>query len=67
MIDVEKKNMGKPQIKVLHKRMHTCRGDFLKHILHDKNLSVSKYLHVKTATRYAECVKKLDEGRRSPD
>lgn len=35
---------GKPRFKILHcstfKGVHTCRGDFLKHALHDKNLSV---------------------------
>lgn len=62
---------GNTRLKILHsstfKSVHTCRGDFLKHVLYDKNLSVSKYLHVKTATKYAECVKTLMKGGGLPD
>lgn len=58
---------GYPQIRIwtqnpTFKSVHICRGDFLKHILHDKNLSVPKYLHVKTTAKYAECVKTLMRG-----
>lgn len=62
----EKRNYWKPSLKIVHsstsKSVHIWREDFLKHVLHDKNLSVSKYLHVKTATKYGECVKILMKG-----
>lgn len=57
---------GTLTFKLLHsstfRSVYTCRRDFLKRISHDKNLSVSKYLHVKTATESGECVKTLMKG-----
>lgn len=62
----EKESNWKPSLNILYssifKSVHIWGEDFLKHVLHDKNLSVSKYLHVKTATKYGECVKILMKG-----